>query len=187
MTVDGGTNHYWGWGDNYYGEVGNGIGGEGSLTSTNQYTPAGPLQFCTRCQRCVQLGTSGILTAQCTGTLTLYFNDAQGQFWDDSGSFTVSVSGLVTNQAVPACVPWDNTYLNNNAVSVGVAVGIVTNGGVYNYTASGFCTYDIEGDMTDPNGNLTNGAPADCSFIRLNITNAVCPTTKCFSLVGKIQ
>jgi alpha-tubulin suppressor-like RCC1 family protein len=165
MTVDGGTNRFWGWGYNVLGQVGNGA-------TTNQYTPA-PLQFCTRCQRCVQLGTNGVLTAQCNGTLKLYFNDDQLAFGDNSGSYTVSFDGLSTNVNV----------LANNAN--GVAVGIVTNGGVYSYSASGFCARNNANQLSDPDGLDPNSNQVACSSI--NITNTVCPTAKCFSLVGKIQ
>jgi alpha-tubulin suppressor-like RCC1 family protein len=164
VTVDGGTNRHWGWGRNADGQVGNG-------TTDDQYAPA-PLQFCTRCQRCVQLGTNGVFTAQCNGTLTLYFNDEQGYFGDNSGSYTVSFDGLSTNVNV----------LANNAN--GVAVGAITNGGVYSYSASGFCSHDPQLPATDANGNPTNGT-VSCSSI--NITNAICPAATCFSLVGKVQ
>jgi alpha-tubulin suppressor-like RCC1 family protein len=165
MTVDQGTNRYWGWGYNVLGQVGNGA-------TTNQYTPA-PLQFCTRCQRCVQLGTNGVFTAQCNGTLYLYFNDEQGYFGDNSGSYTVSFDGLSTNVNV----------LANNVN--GVAVGAITNGGVYSYSASGFCVYDSQGHDADPDGQDHSTNQVSCSSI--NITNTICPAAKCFSLVGKIQ
>jgi alpha-tubulin suppressor-like RCC1 family protein len=168
MTVDQGTNRYWAWGWNIVGEVGNG-------TSDNSvYAPA-QLQFCTRCQRCVQLGTNGSFTAQCNGTLYLYFNDEIGLFYDNAGSFTVSVDGVTTN--VPA---YDST-----GYGIGVAVGTVTNGGTYPYSASGFCFHNGNDPKTDADGNLTNGTSGSCSSI--NITNAICPVAKCFSLVGKIQ
>ena len=177
MTVDQGTNHYWGWGDNNAGEVGNGISGFSGgmfVQYTNQYAPA-QVQFCTRCQRTVQLGTSGSFTAECNGTLYLYFNDEVGLFSDNSGSFTVTVNAVTTN--VPASDP--------TGYGIGIAVGMVTNGGVYSFTASGFCFHNGSLPKTDADGNLTNGLPSDCSSI--NITNAVCPIAKCFSLVGEIQ
>jgi hypothetical protein len=185
MTVDQGTNHYWGWGDNSYGQIGmvGTVTNGGATNQVSQYTPAGPVQFCTRCQRCVQLGTSGILTAQCTGTLTLYFNGEIGQFENYSGSYTASVSGLVTNRLVPAYVP----DLNSNGVSIGIAVGTVTNGGTYSYSASGWCTNNALGFLTDPDGRDPSNNLVDCSFSYLNKTNAVCPAAQCFSLVGKIQ
>jgi alpha-tubulin suppressor-like RCC1 family protein len=182
MTVDQGTNHYYGWGDTDAGEVGNGVSGFSAgvfLQATNQYTPA-QVQFCTRCQREIQLGTNGSFTAQCTGTLYLYFNDEIGLFDDDAGSFTVTINGVTTNVVA----------LDPTGYGIGVAVGTVTNGGVYPYTASGTCLYvgTEPGTASDPNGNDTNGVPRDCSdFSIINITNAVCPAAQCFSLVGKIQ
>ena len=174
MSVDQGTNHYWGWGENDYGQVGNGTNGNGAT----QYVPAS-VQFCTRCERCVQLGTSGSFTAQCTGTLVLYFNDDTSDFpflySDNAGSYTVTVNSVTTN------VPAYADYLN----PPGVAVGTVVKGSNYTFSASGFCIRNNAGDQTDANGNGTNGIPASCSSI--NITNTICPTSKCFSLVGKIQ
>jgi alpha-tubulin suppressor-like RCC1 family protein len=170
VTVDQGTNHFWGWGDNSYGQVGNGVSGN-AAAQISQYTPAGPLQFCTRCQRTVQLGTDGSFTAQCNGTLYLYFNT--DNFDACTGQYNVTFGSLITNVLA-------------NSIT-GVAVALVTNGDTYSFSANGFCTYDANGDATDPNGNLTNGVHAGCSFMNLNITNAVCPTAMCFSLVGKIQ
>ena len=174
MTVDQGTNHYWGWGDNTYGDLGDGTtGGDGTNGSAvYQYTPAGPVQFCTRCQRCVQLGTGGVFTAQCNGTLYLYFNT--DNFGACTGQYNVTFGGLPTN--VPA-----------NA-DCGIPVGPVTVGNVYTYTASGYCA-DPNLDFVDANGiNLATGHLMDCSdFSLINITNAVCPMWQCFSLVGRIQ
>ncbi len=177
MTVNQGTNQYWGWGDNSYGSIGNVTNG-GATNQISQYTPAGPLQFCTRCQRTVQLGTGGgssVVTAQCNGTLYLYFNTdnfnaAGGSYNATFNSSNVTV--LATNYA-------------------GIAVGPVTNGGVYSYSASGACLIKFADPdtATDPNGNATNtGMAWDCSEISvINIMNAPCPTAQCFSLVGKIQ
>jgi uncharacterized repeat protein (TIGR03803 family) len=188
MTVDGGANHYWGWGDNSYGQVGNDVSG-GATNRVSQYTPAGPLQFCTRCQRCVQLGTSGILTAQCTGTLTLYLNEEQGKFYNDTNAFIVTIDGLVTNKPVPPFVHIDPDLYNFAGVSMGFPVGMVTNGGIYSFHASGYCQYDTRGDQVNPDGiDLLTTNLVDCSdFSIINKTNAVCPTWRCFSLVGKIQ
>jgi hypothetical protein len=160
MTVDGGTNRYWGWGDNTWGQVGR------ATNAINTYVPA-PVEFCTRCQRCVQLGTSGSFTAQCTGTLVLYFNDDQLAFGNNAGSFTATVDGF---GAV--------TVMGTNGA--GVAVGIVTKGSNYTFSASGLCDRG-GGNATDADGNPAGG----CTSI--NITNSVCPAAKCFSLVGKIQ
>jgi alpha-tubulin suppressor-like RCC1 family protein len=174
VTIDQGVYHYWAWGDSAFGQVGNGA-------TTNQYSPAGPLQFCTRCQRHVQLGTNGTLHAQCNGTLYLYFNDEIGQFGDNAGSYTVAVNN-VTN-TVPAFDP--------SGLGIGIAFGPVTNGGNYHYSASGFCNRNAPGGSsyeTDANGYDHSTNAVDCSsFLNINITNAVCPTAKCFSLVGKIQ
>jgi len=179
VTLDQGAYHYWGWGENDYGQVGNGTNG----VSVNQYVPV-PVQFCTRCDRTVQLGTSGSFTAHCTGTLVLYFNDDASDFpysyQDNSGSYTVTVNGVTTN--VPAYADYVSPF--------GVAVGTVTNGVSYTFSASGRCIHDINNPstMSDANGNKTNGVPWDCSdFSIINKTNAVCPTAQCFSLVGKIQ
>jgi hypothetical protein len=180
MTVDQGTNYYWGWGDNEYGEVGNGTSGyDANLNVSVQYVPV-PVQFCTRCQRCVQLGTSGSFTAQCTGTLVLYFNDDESDYptyyQDNSGSYTVMVNGVTTN--VPAYADSDTPP--------GVAVGTVTTGSNYVFSASGTCFHTVSPlSGSDANGNETNGVPWNCSSI--NITNSICPAAKCFSLVGKIQ
>lgn len=171
MTLDQGTNHFWGWGDNSYGQVGNVTNG-GATNLVSQYTPAGPLQFCTRCQRQIQLGTNGTLYAQCNGTLYLYFNDEIGAFIDDAGFYNVTFNG--SNVTVMA---------TNYA---GVAVGTVTNGGVYTYSATGTCFHTISPlSGSDASGNQTNGMAWACSDI--NVTNTICPMWQCYSLVGKIQ
>jgi hypothetical protein len=169
MTLQGGTNQYYGWGANDYGQVGNGTNSNSG--NNEQDTPA-QLQFCTRCQRCVQLGTGGVFTAQCNGTLYLYFNT--DNFGACTGQYNVTFGGLPTN--VPA-----------NA-DCGIPVGPVTVGNVYTYTASGYCA-DPNLDFVDANGiNLATGHLMDCSdFSLINITNAVCPMWQCFSLVGRIQ
>ena len=176
MTVDQGTNRYWGWGRNNHGQVGNGT----NAYNADQYAPV-PVQFCTRCERSIQLGTNGSFTAHCTGTLVLYFNDEQGAFSDNAGSFTVTVDGF-SQTNVPAFGDG-----GEQGFSPGVAIGTVTNGGVYTYSASGLCQWDINCSacFAEANGNLTNGAPANCTSI--NMTNSICPAAKCFSLVGKIQ
>jgi alpha-tubulin suppressor-like RCC1 family protein len=190
MTLDQGTNHYWGWGDNTEGEIGNATT-SGNETNYNYYegsppapyvtTPTGPVQFCTRCQRTVQLGTSGSFTAQCNGTLYLYFNGQIGNFNGYAGSFTVSFDGLPTNVNVAAYDP--------SGYGIGIAVGAVTNGGFYNYSATGTCYHTTSPfSGSDANGNDTNNTPWNCSdFNIINKTNAICPTAQCFSLVGKIQ
>jgi alpha-tubulin suppressor-like RCC1 family protein len=182
MTVDQGTNHYWGWGRNWYGEVGNGGGGGGTNFLSDQYSPAGPLQFCTRCQRCIQLGTNGTFTAECNGTLYLYFNGEVGQFGNYSGSYTATVGSVTTN--APA--------YDSRGLGIGVAVGAVTIGNVYTYSASGLCTYDDLGHQSTPDGvDFATSNLVDCSSIPdnfyFNKTNSVCPAARCFSLVGKIQ
>jgi hypothetical protein len=134
------------------------------------------MQFCTRCQREVQLGTNGSFQAQCNGTFYLYFNDEVGYFAQNSGSFTVSFDGLPTNVNL---VAYDST-----GYGIGVPVGVVTNGGVYHYSASGTCSWNIftcTNCVVDANGN---GPGPSCV---VNMTNAVCPTAKCYSLVGRIE
>ena len=116
VTLNQGTNQYYGWGYDGYGQVGNGLQAYYgySLPAQDQYTPA-QLPFCDACASCVQLGSSGSFTAQCTGTLRLYFNDDY-EYEDNGGSYTVTVTGLVNNVTVAAIA------------SNGVAVGIVSNG-----------------------------------------------------------
>jgi alpha-tubulin suppressor-like RCC1 family protein len=167
VTVNQGTNQYYGWGYNYYGQVGNGSG------ETEQDTPA-QLYFCNACSNCVQLGTGGVFTAQCTGVLRLYFNDSLGAFANNSGSYTATVVNVGTNIVV----------MGTNGQ--GAVAGVVTNGGVYQYTATGYCNWDDTdlGLQADPNGDDTNGMPWTCSgFVGI----ATCPNTECFSLVGRIQ
>jgi len=190
MTLDGGTNHYVSWGDSDDGQTGTGLSGygtNGQPTNTNgnaasQYVPT-QLQFCTRCQREVQLGTGGVFTAQCNGMLYLYFNGEIGQFNNYSGSYTVTVNSVTTN--VPA---FDNT-----GYGIGIAAGTVTVGNVYTYTASGFCEYNtILEYQSDADGtDSTTSNLVDCSSAPannyLNKTNTICPWLRCFSLVGKIQ
>ncbi len=174
------TNRYWGWGDATAGEVGNGLSGfigDVYQQNTNQYTPA-QLQFCTRCQREVQLGTGGVFTAQCNGTLYLYFNGEIGQFNNYSGSYTATVNGVTTN--VPAH--------DGSGYGTGIAVGTVTQGSNYAYSASGLCTYDANLDKANADGrDSVSSNLVTCSFLYLNKTNSVCPWLQCFSLVGKIQ
>jgi alpha-tubulin suppressor-like RCC1 family protein len=168
------TNNYWGWGDNSYGQVGNELNGGGS-NQVSQYTPAGPLQFCTRCQREVQLGTSGSFTAECNGTLYLYFNtDNFGGYNTPGGSYSATVNG--SNVTV---------YGTN---SLGVSVGAVTVGNVYTYSATGLCVYTFVDNLADANGmDSISGSNVACSFGTINMTNSICPLDQCFSLVGKIQ
>jgi hypothetical protein len=173
------TNRYWGWGSNFSGAVGNGTNQNNSGGNNYQTTPA-QVQFCTRCQREIQLGTNGTFTAQCNGTLYLYFNDEIGLFDDDAGSFTVTINGVTTNVVA----------LDPSGYGIGVAVGTVTNGGVYPFSAGGTCSWNAftcANCVADANGNSGTGV-WDCSnFSFINKTNAVCPTAQCFSLVGKIQ
>jgi len=174
MTLDQGTNHYWGWGDNTYGQVGNGMNG-GATNQVSQYSPAGPLQFCTRCQREVQLGTMGTFQAQCNGTLYLYFNTDNFSGYNavaGGGSYSATVND--SNVAVYA-----TNYL-------GVAVGTVTVGNVYTFSASGYCVYDYGGNLVDPDGRDSGTSnQVDCSFSYLNVTNSVCPSERCFTLVAR--
>ena len=177
------TNRYWGWGDNTFGQVGNDLSG-GATNQVSQYSPAGPLQFCTRCQREVQLGTTGTFTAQCNGTLYLYFNTDNFTGYNTAGgggSYSATILG--SNSAV---ICSNVAVLATN--SQGIAVGTITIGNVYTFNASGYCVYDYQHDQATPDGiNSVTSNQVDCSFANLNITNAVCPSDKCFSLVGKIQ
>ncbi len=160
MTVAGGTNQYWAWGANYDGQVGNGTNDTISNGTNDYQYVAAQAQFCTRCQRCVQLGTSGILTAQCNGTLYLYFNGQITDFDGYSGSYTVTVNN-VTNMAVPAT---SGEYLENGGTGNGVSFGTVTNGGIYPYTATGYCAYANVNIHTDPNGiDTISRTNVDCS------------------------
>ncbi|MGO9528021.1 MAG: RCC1 domain-containing protein [Verrucomicrobiia bacterium] len=180
------TNRCWGWGDNTFGQVGTGLnGGAGGATNqVSQYSPAGPLQFCTRCQREVQLGTMGTFQAQCNGTLYLYFNTDNFTGYNavgGGGSYTTTILG--SNSAV---ICSNVTVLATN--SQGIAVGTVTIGNVYTFNASGYCVYDYNHDQADANGkDSVSSNLVGCSFSFLNVTNSVCPSDRCFSLVGKIQ
>ena len=167
VTVNQGTYQYYAWGANDRGQVGN-----GDATGDNQYTPV-QLHFCDACTSCIQLGTGGVFTAQCTGTLKLYFNDGPEGFGNNLQSYTATVVGLATNVTVMA---------TNGR---GVAVGIVTNGGVYAYSASGQCGWDVSCSpcLADANGNDTNGVPWTCS----SANPTTCPDLQCYSLVGRIQ
>jgi len=171
VTIDQGTYRFWGMGTNDQGEVGIG-------TTTNQYVPA-EIQ---PCASCIQLGTSNVFTAQCTGTLRLFFNDTGNDFGDNSNSYTVTISGsgLMTNVTVMA----------NNMQ--GVPVGTVTNGVTYNCTASGFCIWSTAcgtNCAVDADGRHADHTLADC--VQANWTSkqctAVCPQLQCFSLVAKIE
>jgi hypothetical protein len=170
------TNRYWGWGDNSDGAVGNGTNYSNFVGSEYQFTPA-QVQFCTRCQRCVQLGTGGVFTAQCNGTLYLYFNADQTQAYNAAGSYTALVNG------VQFTVPGNN---NNGS---GTFVGSVTNGQVCTYSATGSCYWYVgnTNSVADANGNGPNGT-WNCSDTNIvNESYTVCPMWQCFSLVGKIQ
>ncbi|MGO9246338.1 MAG: hypothetical protein ACLP0A_03860 [Verrucomicrobiia bacterium] len=172
VTLNQGTNQYYGWGANGYGQVGNGLQayyGGFQYPEQDQYTPA-QLPFCNACTSCVQLGTSGSFTAQCTGTLRLYFNDDY-EYEDNGGSYTVTVTGLVNNVTVAAIA------------SNGVAVGIVSDGVTYSYVASGYCTYASGSCSYDPSGNPV-GTGCDTSP---SMVQAVCPYSTPYSLVGRIE
>jgi len=165
VTVNQGTNQYYGWGDNSEGDVGDG-GGE-----DEQYTPA-LLHFDDVCTTCVQLGTGGVFTAQYTGTLKLYFNDDIAAYDDNSGSYTATVNGLATNVTVMA------------TNGQGVVVGTVTKGSNYTYSASGYCNNGPGFPFVDANGIISNGTTTICENLA---GEGLCPTGVCFSLVGRIQ
>jgi alpha-tubulin suppressor-like RCC1 family protein len=171
VTVNHGTNQYWAWGRDDDGEIGNGT------NVAAVYTPAGPLPFIhyNPCGPCVQLGTNGSFTATATGTLFLFLNDESGQFGDNSGSYTATVDGVASQIVV---------YANNN---LGVAIGTVTNGDVYTYSAGGICFHCDTGDQcpTDANGtDLDTGHLWDCTG---DPPDFICPGLQCESLVGKIE
>ena len=168
-----GTNYYFGWGDSTYGQVGNGA------VNTNVYTPA-EIPIPTACQECIQMGTNGFFTAQCTGTLTLYFND--DQYTDNSGAYTATVFGVASEVIV----------VGTN--STGIAIGTVSNGVTYSYIADGFVTWSPSGDKTDPNGDDPSGHLIDCDsnhgsthYNGEGRCGFPCRTAICYSLVGKIQ
>lgn len=166
VTIDQGTNRYWGWGDSSNGQVGNGT------TGANVYAPA-QVQFAASCS-CIQLGTNGSFTAKATGTLVLYFNDRLDAFNDNSSSYNATVDSFP-----PVTVLATATN--------GVTVGTVTNGLTYTYSATGTCFHCFGGGgcPTDANGITTNGLRWDCSSS--DMSNFVCPNAQCYSLVGKIQ
>jgi alpha-tubulin suppressor-like RCC1 family protein len=179
-TVDQGTEHVWGWGQNNSGEVGTTDGDESFYGNIIVPTPEA-LQFCSN----VQLGTGGVFTATCTGNMTLYFNDTS--FDDNSGAYTVTVCN-----ASMTCT----TVVVEAANSSGVAIGAVSNGATYSYSATGFCVWasalecTVSPDCsTDANGYHADGEVANC--VTANWTpeacSAPCPALQCFSLVGKIE
>jgi len=166
LALDHGTNYVWGWGYDNNGEVGT-TNGEAYAGFWYVDTPQ-MLQFCS----CVQLGTSNVFTAPCTGTLVLFFND--DDFGDDTdGFYTVSITGITNNA----------TVLSGD--SAGVAVGTVSNGVSYTCTASGFCD---RGDdhLTDPDGDNVEGFLVGCNGGGGHTCQTPCPGSICYSLVGKI-
>jgi hypothetical protein len=176
VTMDHGTNLYWGWGYDGDGEVGN------DTNSIDQYTPD-QVQFSSRTNECscYQLGTSGTFTAYSTGTLYLFFND--DAFSDNTNFYTAIVYGVGSN----------SVDANNSS---GVPFGTVSNGVTYSYSASGFCSWSDHCNpspsnpdcLADPNGNHPDGQPADCVAAGWNESGrAICPNAHCFSLVGKIE
>jgi hypothetical protein len=192
MTHDpaSGTNLFWDFGDNTFGEmgitptvgIGNTTSNLNSCGSEEFVSIPTNVQFCTRCQREVQLGTNGSFTAQCNGTLYLYFNTAFSNFVSSftSGAYTATVANLTNNVVV----------MGTNYA--GIAVGTVTNGGVYSYSATGACVYDRRDDLADANGvDLVTTNQVICvptyDNNYFNQINSVCPSLKCFSLVGRIQ
>jgi uncharacterized repeat protein (TIGR03803 family) len=176
-----GTSQYYGWGYDSDGQAGCGL-----AEDDDQYTPA-RIPFCNACSSCVQLGTSNVFTAQCTGTLKLYFNDDY-YYNDNYGEYIVTITGLglTSNVTVSALA------------SNGVAVGIVSNGVTYTCVASGWCN---SGDLPsctntnipcgcDPNGKFsdTGEPPFECpASATYGMTKAVCPYLQCLSLVGRIE
>jgi hypothetical protein len=183
VTIAGGTNQYWAWGNSYYGQVGNGVTNQSfsypcgpdictSNNDSNVYAPAGPLQFPISYATCVQLGTSGSFTAPFTGTLTLYFND--NIYGDNTNGYTVTIE------------PFGQTYVPGTNAQ-GVAIGTVSNGVAYTYTASGWVNINNPhdpNDDADPNGNGHSQQPLGCRSE--DPCTFTCPSCTCYSLVGKI-
>ena len=120
----------------------------------------------------------------------LYFNDEQGSFYDNSNQFDVAISGIsgFSQTNVPA---YGSELYVGSGLSRGVAVGTVSIGNTYTFTASGTCSWTdpqscpFSDCNVDPDGN--HSGTWNCSDTGINITNTVCPMWKCFSLVGKIQ
>jgi alpha-tubulin suppressor-like RCC1 family protein len=168
-TLSQGTNQFWAWGDDDQGQVGNG---------TNVYavyTPYEvPFTYYNACAECIQLGTNGTFTAYATGTLFLYFNDNKALFSDNSGAYTVTVTGVVSGATVPA------TY------EAGVIAGIVSNGVMYSYSASGICT-NCTSEGCGDNASGVNNATGEPSVCPSDMSNFICPALQCYSLVGKIE
>jgi hypothetical protein len=186
MTVDQGTNHYWGWGDNGDGEIGTTNGNVPNPFDSDSAAAPTP-ETVQLCSQSIQLGTGGVFTAQCTGTLVLFFNDTGNDFGDNSGAYTATV-GAVSGIIVEA------------TNSLGVAVGMVYSGSNYTYSATGFCDWAAKPDecmatlgnpdcTTDANGAHVGGGIANCVSASWTpaACNAPCPTLQCFSLVGKIE
>jgi alpha-tubulin suppressor-like RCC1 family protein len=173
VTIDQGTNHYWAWGQDYYGQVGNGTNGTGVIQSS-------PTQLVFSCVQLIPMGTGGTFQVQCTGTLRLFFND--DNFSDNYvGSYSVTISNLTSGASTSVMVGSTNQF--------GVAVGTVTNGVTYSYSATGYCcmtggTLD-SGCEVDANGNNTSGEPWSCD--EWVAENAPCPCAHCYSLVGRIN
>jgi uncharacterized repeat protein (TIGR03803 family) len=177
ITRDQGTEHVWAWGKNHSGQLGDGIYG------IQVDSPTGPVQFC---DTCVQLGTSGSFTAHGTGTLTLFFNDESGEFYNNTGWYTVVISPLLSTSVVV----WGSN-------SVGTVVGVVSNDVTYYYGATGYCARGPAQNCvqsgyancsTDANGNdQTTHALVGCVGGGAgNACGTPCPIGICYSLVGKI-
>jgi alpha-tubulin suppressor-like RCC1 family protein len=168
MTVDQGTNHFWGWGNSTDGQVGSGDIGD-------DMTVPAQLHFLHQCGPCFQMGTNGTLHAMSTGTLVLFFNDGttSGAYSDNGGSYTVSLTDFST-----VIVPGTSTN--------GVIVGAVTNGGAYAYSASGTCNWSPGSPQATPEGNdASDNTPFNCD--QVSGPDLLCTNCNCFSLVGKIE
>jgi hypothetical protein len=177
MSVGQGTNRYYGWGNNSDGQA-----GVGFAEGVNAYS-ADQVHFCNACSSCVQLGTSNVFTAQCTGTLKLYFND-DDNYEDNTGSYSVVISAVGSSSvSTSVVVAADNPY--------GVAAGIVTNAVSYSCIATGHCNY-VPCDGSTPCGYDPDGKDYvhqffDCTTADSGMARSVCPHSQCFSLVGRIQ
>jgi alpha-tubulin suppressor-like RCC1 family protein len=169
VTVNQGTNQYYGWGNNSNGQVGNGTSGG------NVYAPA-LVQFTNSCTACLQLGTSNTFTAYTTGTLTLWFND---DAYGDNGTGTYYT--VTIDHGLGTVTVWATN-------STGIAIGTVTNGVTYTCTASGYCDYGCGFSCeVDANGVDHGNHLQDCTSTEAYRCGFTCPGAVCYSLVGQIQ
>jgi hypothetical protein len=128
-------------------------------------------------QHCIQLGTSVTFTPTASGILMLLYNDSPGNFGDNTGAFTVTVTsgGNTWNGSVSA------------STSTGTASLCVTAGVPVTVTATGTCIFaSFAGCGTDADGDLTEGDPTTCNLAG-NVGAGVCSAQTFASLVGNIN